>query len=118
MANELSLTVKLEYIKGNVNLKRLLTKTPTVTGTATAHDIQNIGTAEETLGVGEVTLAGYALFYNLDATNYIEIGKAAATYSIKLKPGEFAVLRLDSWSAIYAKANTAPVDLEYILFSD
>jgi hypothetical protein len=118
MANELSLTLKMTYAKNGVALNRSLAKTPTVTGTAIAHDIQSIGTSEETLNVGEVALAGYAIFFNTDATNYVEIGKAAATYSIKLKPGEFAVLRLDSWSAVYAKANTAAVDLEYFLFSE
>lgn len=118
MANELELGLTVKYIKGNANLQRQLSKKVTVAGTAIAHDVQNIGTSEETLAVGEVSLSGYALFYNLDATNYVELGKATGVYALKLKAGEPALLRLDSWPAIYAKANTAAVDLEYALFSD
>lgn len=118
MANELALTLRFVYTNAGVSLSRALTDTVTVSGTATAHDVQNIGTTEETLALGEVTPTGYALFLNLDGTNYVELGKATGVYSVKLKAGEFALLRLDSWSTIYAKANTAAVDLEYVLLSD
>lgn len=118
MADELTLSGSVRYVKGNVNFSRTLADQVTVTGNVLAHNIQNIGTAEETLGIGEVTLSGYAIFLNLDSTNYVELGKATGVYSIKLKAGEFAILRLDSWAAAYAKANTAAVDLEYYLFSD
>lgn len=118
MANELTLQITATYSHNNASFSRTIKKTPTVTGTALTHAVQNIGTAEETLALGDVTPTGYAIFYNLDATNYVELGKATATYVLKLKAGEAAVLRLDSWTTIYAKANTAAIDLEYYLLSD
>lgn len=119
MANELSLSFTLSYSHGNAAWpSQTVAGNVTVTGTAVMNAVQNIGTAEETLVLGDVSPSGYALFKNLDGTNYVELGKAAGTYVLKLKAGEFAVLRLDSWATIYAKANTAAVDLEYLLFSD
>lgn len=118
MANELALSVSLAYNKGFASLARTISGSITVSGTAYTYHVQNIGTAEETLVLGDVTPTGYALFRNLDATNFVELGKATTVYVLKLKAGEWAVLRLDSWSTIYAKANTAAVDLEYLLLSD
>jgi len=118
MASELTLQIKASYTKGGAAFSRTLNKTLDVSGTALQHAVQNIGTAEETLGLGDVTPAGYAVFLNLDASNYVELGKATGVYVLKLKAGEFALMRLDTWSTIYAKANTAAVNLEYWLLPD
>lgn len=118
MASELVLQIKAQYTKGSAAFSRTINKTLDVAGTALQHAVQNIGTSEETLALGDVSPSGYAIFYNLDATNYVEVGKATTVYALKLKPGEFAMLRLDAWSTIYAKANTAAVDLEYWLLPD
>ncbi len=121
MANELTVTTVTAYEKGNVEVPSLTTrKQVTVTGNVLVDAVQSIGTSEETLALGEVAtaLVGYVWFYNTDSTNYVEIGNATGAYQIKLKAGEVAVLRLDSWAAIYAKANTAAVLLQYRLFSD
>lgn len=121
MADELSITTVTDYEKGNVKLQSLTTrKSVTVTGNIVLDAVQSIGTSEETLALGEVAtaLVGYAWFYNSDATNFVEIGNATTAYQIKLKAGEMALLRLDGWAGIYAKANTAAVLLQYRLFSD
>jgi hypothetical protein len=121
MANELTITTVTAYEKGNVEVPTLtVRKQVTVTGNVLVDAVQSIGTSEETLALGEVAtaLVGYVWFYNTDSTNYVEIGNATGAYQIKLKAGEVAVLRLDSWAAIYAKANTAAVLLQYRLFSD
>jgi hypothetical protein len=118
MANELSISTSLRYTKSNVSLpQRSLSGTFTVAGIPVLHLAASIGTSEETLEKGELTLTGYALFYNSDATNYIEIGDTTGTYQLKLLAGEFALLRLNSWANIFAKANTAAVTLEYTLIS-
>ena len=118
MANELNLTLSLLYTKGLAVFDRSITNQITVTGTAVTHDVQNIGTTEETLALGDVSPSGFAFFRNLDGTNYVELGKATGVYAVKLKAGEWSLLRLDTWSSIFAKANTAAVDLEYMLISD
>lgn len=118
MANELTVNIALVYTKGLAVFDRSIASVYTVTANPTMHAIQNIGTAEETLALGDVTPTGFALFRNLDGTNFVELGKVTATYVVKLKAGEWSFLRLDTWSTIFAKANTAAVDLEYMLFSD
>jgi hypothetical protein len=118
LANELTLSISVQYAKNQIGYSKSLNTRVTVTSNPAVHDVQSIGTSEEALALGEVSPSGYALFYNSDATNYVEIGNATGSYQLKLKAGEFALLRLDSWSAIYAKAHTAAVLLEYYLFSD
>lgn len=118
MANELTLSASLRYTKSNVALpQRSLSGSFTVAGVPVLHLAASIDTSEETLEKGELTLTGYALFYNTDATNYIEIGHATGVYDIKLNAGEFALLRMNSWANIFAKANTGAVVLEYTLLS-
>lgn len=118
MSSELTVKAVAQYAKGNAAFTRTITKTLDVSGTAVTHAVQNVGTAEEQLALGDVTPSGYAIFYNLDATNYVQLGKATGVYVLRLKAGEVAMLRLEAWTTIYAKANTGAVDLEYYLLAD
>lgn len=119
MANELTLSASLRLTKSNFNLpQRSLSGSFDVTGIPHLHYCVQVGTAEETLEKGELTLNGYALFYNTDETNYIEIGDTTGVYQLKLLAGEFALLRLNTWANVFAKANTAAVNLEYYLLSN
>lgn len=80
---------------------------------------QNIGTAEEAVQLAEVTAPGWAIFVNLDVTNFINL-KVATSGAIfaKLKPGEFALLRLGSGAQVpYAIADTAACQLEVFIAS-
>ncbi len=66
----------------------------------------------------DVSTLGVALFRNLDATNYVEVGidVAAAFYPfVKLLPGEAWPMRMGTL-APYAKANTAAVRLQYDIY--
>jgi hypothetical protein len=81
---------------------------------------QNIGTTHEALGLGSLTTPGFAVFQNLDATNFIELGiDDTGTFEAfaKLKPGEIGMIRLTTL-APYAKADTAAVDLFYLIYED
>jgi len=59
------------------------------------------------------------MFRNLDATNFVEIGYDDSGFKnvIKLKAGETFITRI-SQSAPYAKADTAAVELFYIIYED
>ncbi len=86
-----------------------------------AGGVQTIGTSAEALGVADLVTVGYARFRNMDATNYVQIGPyVSGTFhpAIKLKPGDPATLRLDPTNPWYAKANTAAVKLQYMIFED
>jgi len=55
---------------------------------------------------------GYVYVRNMDTTNYVEVG-ITASYTIKLLAGDFALF--PAAAAIYAKANTAACNVEYII---
>ena len=81
--------------------------------------VQTIGTTQEALNIGDTTDGGVFFFRNTDATNYVEIGRyeSSTFYAfLKLLPGEYAIGR-QADKDIYAKANTADVNLQYRMLS-
>ena len=120
MANEITTSLKLAYVKNGISDSRTLTDRVDVSGSAMCGGVQTIGTTEEALAVGDISTKGWARFLNIDATNYVEIGNyTGGTFYpfIKMKAGESAVCRLAAVT-IYAKANTSSVRLEYMIFED
>jgi len=77
-------------------------------------NVQNVATSWGALGLGGVVTPGIAIFKNLDDTNYVEIGDGTTAFA-KLLPGEQCILRL-ALAALQARANTAAVDLFYIIY--
>jgi len=84
-------------------------------------NVQTISNAAHSaLDLGSVVTPGWSVFVNLDTINYVEIGidiTGAFHPFLKLKFGEQFVCRLGI-AAPYAKANTAPVKLFYIIYND
>ena len=122
MANELKITTQLRYEKGNVKITvGSDDHYVDVSGDHSIHKTQEIGfAAAEALDIGEITTVGYGWFRNMDSTNYVEIGydDTGVKALIKLKAGEQSgPVRLGQ-DAPYAQADTAAVDLEYILIED
>lgn len=121
MANEIKATIQLTVAKGTLALTRSSQRSIDMSGTNYTAGAQSIGTgAHEALTLVDVSTAGYGFFVNTDTTNYVEIGRdSAGTFVplVKLKPGEAALFRLAS-TAPYAKANTAAVVLDWIIFAD
>jgi hypothetical protein len=125
MADELTLKVTFNY---NPSTAGEVTVAPAefngtfdVSGSALISGIQEIGTSEETLTLGDVSTLGYLMIKNLDSTNFIQynVDATPTQYTGKLKAGEFALVRLgDTASALYLKADTAACDIQYWLLSD
>lgn len=121
MANELRLTATFSYEKGDASIDEQVSNLGVdVTGSVVAAGVQEIGTSEEALGLNGVTTGGYLFIKNLDDTNYVSIRSGTgATDLVRLKAGEFAIFRVDSSSsAPFAIANTAAVNVRYVLLSD
>ena len=85
--------------------------------------LQNIGTAVEAISLGDAADGGVFFFRNVDDVNYVEIGRtsdgsATGTFYpfLKLLAGEPSVGRL-SESTIFARANTASINLQYRMLS-
>jgi hypothetical protein len=73
----------------------------------------------EALDLGDVTTPGFTIFKNLDPTNFVLIGKLVTGNFedlLKVNPGEVQLCRLST--APYALADTAPVSLLYVIYSD
>lgn len=118
MADEITITSGMTCTNGSlrVNVPTKSYRATQATGRACANT-QDIGTTHEALAFGsDIATAGFAVFTNLDATNYVEIGVVVAgTFypAIRVSPGEQqGPVRFASLS-VYAKANTAPVKLKY-----
>ena len=122
MADEITLTGGISwsksYLKGSVPTT---TTQITMSGTHRCASVQDIGTSHELIVVpAELATLGVAYVKNVDATNYIEIGRdvAASFYGvIKLKPGEGFPIRFSN-VALYARANIATAKLQYEILED
>lgn len=119
MADELRISALLDVeLSTGVKINKRFNATLDVSGDVATYNVQEVGTTEETLTISaDLTTGGYVLAKNLDDTNYVEIGSTTGVYDIKLKAGEFALWRHNS-AAIYAKADTAAIDLEYVVVED
>lgn len=77
--------------------------------------------ADAALDLGSVVNPGFAMFANLDSTNYVEVGIdiGAVFYPfLRLGPGEkHGPMKLTPGLVPYAKANTAAVSLFYIIYN-
>lgn len=120
MANELQITVTASLSKGEFDWKPQLGTTQIDVATVGRGGyVQEIGTSEETIGgLADVSTFGWALFKNLDSTNYVEIGPdsggtgGSMVSMVKLLAGEFALLPLTPGITLKAQANTAAVKLD------
>lgn len=120
MADELTVSIGFKFQKGAAYAIDLNDggQTIDVSSSKMVHHVQNIGTSEEPLDVGDLTAGGirWAYFKNLDATNYVTLrtaSGASGNFAILL-PGESCALRLSGFQP-YAVANTAAINLEYVL---
>lgn len=120
MASEITVQVSLKATKTNLVVPKFggTAFQPTMTGTNVTAGCQAIGfAAHETIPVTDVGTPGWAYFKNTDATNFVQIGTdvaAAFVPFVKLLANEECVLRLGT-TAPYAKADTASVDLQYVI---
>ncbi len=121
MADELTLNATLNYSDDEDADETLQAAEVLATVSAKKYvkSKQNIGTSEEAIGLGELASLGWALFINRDTVNFLEIRVGTGgTKIVKLKAGEFAFFRFGSGiTAPFAIADTAAVQLEYIIVS-
>jgi len=86
-----------------------------VSGTEVAEGVVSVATT-----AGALTLPaapGLCFVKNLDSTNFIQVGPDATNWFVKLTPEmPWAIFPLNG-TAIQAKADTAPCNLQYKVFS-
>lgn len=116
MANELALTGTVRYQKSGVDELFNYSQAVDVSGSALSRQVLFIGTAEEQVSMGDVTSPGYVVAFNLDSTNYVQLGATTGDYCIRLKAGQRAIFPLEG-TTLFAKANVAQCSVLFIVFS-
>ena len=123
MANEISYQFQLRLSNGDLSDTYSSPSQRTdQTNARLVRNVQEIGTTEEQLESADVATPGWAVFSNLDDTNFVQVGHyTGGTFYpfLKLKPGDQMVCRLGLTTAqLYAKADTANVSLFYVIYDD
>lgn len=126
MANEISVSLSLRVRNGNAEESFAASGAQfdqAVQGSAGG--IISIGTAAETISIGEVSAAGYAAFRNLSTatagTSYIAIGSYDGTVVhelVALRRGQPAVFPLLPNVTLGAKSYGGNLPLRYVVFSE
>lgn len=123
MANEIAITARLAVRHGNL----YITEDPgtiNVTQSTALHvgGTQVIPSASHAaLDLNDVTTRGYAYFRNTDTSKHITLGADVSGVFVPflhLEPGEFALCRLGTAVAPYAKADTGTANLHYTILAD
>jgi hypothetical protein len=124
MADEITAAVSLAVVKSSLTANfPLVRDTFSMSGDSVSRNVQSIPTTAAGTALviaAGVSTVGWAYFRNTDATNYVEIGvQVAGTFYpvIKLKATEFGCCRL-AVSTLYARANTAAVNLDMSIVED
>jgi hypothetical protein len=122
MANEVA--YQFQITLNNGGLKDQYSSSSVTADQSTAALVRNVQTissvSHAALDLGSLTTPGFAVFQNLDATNYIEIGiDVSGTFYpfMKLNPGDQGMVKLGT-TAPYALADTASISLFYIIYDD
>lgn len=121
MANEITVTNGLRVEKGSLRVTRDVIATQyDLSGGRVQFTVQNIAVTATNIDTGDLTTAGWAMFRNLNATHFVDVGPLDGSNSLvsfmRLQPSERqGPIRLNNLS-IAAIANTASVDLEVVIF--
>jgi hypothetical protein len=120
MAAEITISASLELDNGVI--QEALSRSGLrfdQTGVKYQKHVQNIGTSEEAIDLGEVTSLGYCLAINLDNTNYVELRSATGAGNDIIKLPAKGGLALFHWgsdvSAPFAVANTAACNVAFLI---
>lgn len=120
MANEINATIQLTCTNGDYATSFSYSDSIDQNAVGASSGIQVIGTSAELLSVGDVSNAGIIILRNLDAVNFLTWGYSdTGTLRVvgKIKAGEAQLFRLATTS-ILCKADTAPINLNYIVLAD
>lgn len=127
MSGELRITGQMTFSKDRLSLDRSVRALAIdVAGSAYQAGVETVAAASAAAldTVADATTPGYAFFRNLTAPGgdhtHIDIGldDSGLLPVMRLKPGEFSIVRLSPAAAIYAQAAGADGSLEVIVIED
>ena len=125
MANEVKVEAKLTFTKSGIDpVSRVnITAggdliTQKSSGIIYVNRVQNIGTAAELIGIGDIVEIGWCWMKNI-GTGIIAIRNGVAGVDvIEMEAGEMALFRAKSAASLYAIADSGAIDLEYFFIDD
>jgi len=114
MAQEIKITTTLRYAKSPASASLSTTFASNQTGDKYEAGVASIATTETVLHKGDIGTIGYMSVRNNDTVNSVQLGGSTGVYSVKLLPGEGTT---GPWqhANVYALANTAAVEVEFLL---
>jgi hypothetical protein len=121
MAAEATVTVTLSFSKGNIPTQTFASGpvSVNVSGNSYLRNVQNVGTSKEALLAGDVGTLGLVAFHNCDPANFVQVfPNATDAACLKIKPLEWQLFRFDPAATPNLKADTAAVNLEFLLLPD
>lgn len=111
MANEITATIGLQLINGNLRATfPQLSRQYTQTIAGLSDQVLSIGTSAEDVSFTDVTTPGIVVLHNLDSTNYVSYGMSdGGTIKTlgKLSAGDVHTFRLAASTTLRMQANTA-----------
>jgi hypothetical protein len=123
MSQEITATAALSVTKASlIHSQASLTIKPDMTGQGVFSQVVSVTTSEANITVSGITNLGWAYVKNIDTLNYFTLGISATTPTLaalcKLKPGEFALMRLNPGVTLRAQANTGTVKALVTVYED
>lgn len=118
MANEISAGINFQFSKNGVILAvNSGGFSVSVAGSKSIRNTVSVGIVDELLDLGDIATIGFVILHNLDVTNSVTVGSDGLVYPVKLKPGEWQLVRWNG-AAVHAKADTGAILLDYTLVED
>lgn len=123
MAKELKISISANYANGALKDQQPA-ETAEITQTNQEYHgpVVTVGTAEEDLSLGDITVNGWVMMKNLDPTNYVTYGPKSAGAMVpygRLKPNEgWQAVRLEPGVTHRWQANTAACKVQVKAFGN
>lgn len=106
MANEVRVKISVVSTNGGANKRMTVSFNASIAVNGGGVEEQKVGIIEEVLAVpSDVTAIGLILIKNLDSINYLQYGLTSGVYTGRILAGEGALIRLDTGSVLFLKAN-------------
>lgn len=120
MADEITTTVSVQLINGLLRMDFKPAKIQTTQAASGLFDsVRSIATSETSVALTGITTPKVAIVWNLDATNYVEMGTTTTDYPWKLFPTTTGIPNVFTLNAgkttLYLKANTAACKVRIIV---
>ena len=119
MADEIKVYHRLSVINGTINHQFATDQLSLTQSAKGIYDaVHDIGTSEESISAfADISSEGICVIYNIDATNYVQVGFSTTVYGMRLKGAHApATFNCEPGVTLYLRANTAACKVRLIVY--